>query len=53
MKSVIPWKVVIVIILVLAVVLLGLAIAFGAVGPLGELMSEQSITNVLEIFGIR
>lgn len=52
MKAVIPIRTIIVIVIVLAVVLLGIAIAMGALGPVEELLSEQSIKNVLKIFGI-
>lgn len=54
MRAVIEMKLgtIVAILIVLAVVILALAIAAGALGPIEELTSKANIMNILRIFGM-
>lgn len=52
MKGVDP-KIIAVIIVMIAIVLFSVAVATGALKPVGDLLSAAKITDILSIFGIR
>jgi hypothetical protein len=46
-------KIIVTIIIIMAVVLFSIMLAAGALGPVGDLLSKQKITDILGIFGAK